>query len=231
MSSRGRVAGTVAIVTRGHIDYRTVACLVATEWRIHGAGPINLDIIPGSILPTQRNMAANTFQGEWLLFIDDDMVWPPEAVQALVASWRSLRDPLAIVGALCFARNAPYPHTLRGREWRTGLEALPVTPGLVEVDATGCAFLLIPRSAFDAVARVGTVDVELPGAIGSKQRVHVGSEPFMWSGRSIDIAEDFGFCIAARAAGCRVYVDTRIEIGHLAEGLPITRRWHGRSEP
>jgi hypothetical protein len=40
------------------------------------------------------------------------------------------------------------------------------------------------------------------------------SQFFKWEGV---LGEDLRFCQDAKAAGCRIYVDTRLKIGHMAE--------------
>jgi hypothetical protein len=79
---------------------------------------------------------------------------------------------------------------------------------IVEVDATGCAFLLVPKTALEAIA-----ESEMPPY---EERVKLNSPPqfFSWTGK---MGEDLRFCSDFKAKGGRIFVDTRIEIGHISE--------------
>jgi hypothetical protein len=155
-------------------------------------------------------------RGKYLIFVDDDMVWQPDAIGRLVASYHELLtdDPFLapfMLGGLCFRRSQPYQPTLYMRESPTDgpynfLEDW--SDGYVEVDATGCAFLLIPVEVFEAIAGTAMPSFE--------QREKLGGLPsfFRWERK---YGEDIQFCQDAKAAGVRIFVDTRIEVGHIAE--------------
>ena len=125
-----------------------------------------------------------------LMFIDDDMTFDRDAVRRL------LTHDLPIVGGLCHNRRPPYPPILihdspRGFEFQ-----YDYPEGLVEVDATGAAFLLVKREVFEAIR------AEFPD-----------EEPWRPKG----VSEDVSFCRRAREAGFKVFVDTTIKIGHVGE--------------
>jgi hypothetical protein len=71
--------------------------------------------------------------------------------------------------------------------------------GLQEVDATGCHCLLVHRSVFETI-----------------QSEH----PYRWFREDLIAedtisGEDIWFCIEARKAGFPLFVDTRLESGHV----------------
>jgi hypothetical protein len=107
--------GTVSIPVRDHINAATATALTHTDWSwIPNGKYVNRNIIQGNILPLQRNGAVQRMLGDWLIFIDDDMVWDPGDIGRLVAA----RDEVDadIMGALCFRRSAPFQPTLFVRE-------------------------------------------------------------------------------------------------------------------
>lgn len=218
------VAGTVALVVRDFINAATATALHYTDlssW-VEGGRTIAWHTFQGGVLPLQRNQAVWRLKGDWLLFIDDDMVWQRDAVGQLVKSWQELRDPLAMMGGLCFRRSAPYAPTMFMREQhdRGAYNFLEDwTADIVEVDATGCAFLLIPKAVFEAIAGTPFPPYDV------RRTLDHGPEFFRWQG---GIGEDLRFCQDAKAAGCRIYVDTRIEIGHISE-VVIDKRDFWRS--
>ena len=136
-----------------------------------------------------------------ILWIDDDMVFPPHAFRRL------LSYDLPIVGGLCHNRRQPYQPILArlfDPEWGLAEGAhgwiYDYPPDTrIEVDATGGAFLLVKREVFEAIS--------------AKFGEQSWWQPFP------DATEDFSFCRRARACGYRVIVDTGLPIGHLAEVL------------
>jgi hypothetical protein len=207
--------GTIALPVRDHLNSATVTSLLQTDWSFVGSEhSMDRLIIQGNILPLQRNEAIQRMRGEFLLFVDDDMVWQPDAVGRLVDTYTELAEQFTeplIVGGLCFRRTPPHNPTLYVRElpndgpynflekWATDI---------VEVDATGMAFTLISKAAIEAVAEAEMPPLEV--------RQHMAGPPafFHWTGR---MGEDLRFCADAKAKGVRIFVDTRIEIGHIGE--------------
>ena len=151
-----------------------------------------------------------------LLWIDDDMIFRSDAVPKLIA------HDLPIVGGLCFNRHHPYNPVLlydppKGCEDAGFLFRYewPQPPGLLEVDATGAAFLLTKREVFEKIA----------------ENLKPDEGPFTQGGWG----EDVSFCRRARAAGYKVMVDTSIEIGHVGEVVVAeafaTRNRQGKLNP
>lgn len=134
-----------------------------------------------------------------LLWIDDDMVFKPDALQRLLA------HDLPIVGGLCHNRRAPYMPILLYKSPASGSEAnhaylyrYDYPKGLVEVDATGGAFLLVKMEVFEAI---------------EQKFATPGEGPFSQRGSG----EDVSFCERAKLCGYPIYVDTTVEIGHIGE--------------
>jgi len=218
MRREGEPIGSIVIPTRDHINAATMTSVVMSDFRWLPEGTtVDHNIIQGSILTSQRNEGIQRMRGDWILFIDDDMVWHPDAIGKLVAA-REEHD-LDMIGGLCFRRSEPYAPTLYMRENPTGggynfLERWDPDQ-IVEVDATGAAFLLIHKRVFEMIAGGPMPPHE--------HRVREGGPPpnfFRWEGT---LGEDLRFCQDAKAAGARIWVHTGIEIGHVAERT-ITHR-------
>jgi GT2 family glycosyltransferase len=157
---------------------------------------------------------------DWLWMLDQDATFPPAMLDYLLAVADPLERP--IIGALA--------HQYRGKTdenfepiCENGVQVREVLPtmyrtewgpdgewvgyreitryelGLQQVDATGAHCLLVHRSVFEAIK---------------------SDHPYRWF-REDEIApdtiagEDIWFCIEARKAGFPIFVDTRLESGHV----------------
>ncbi len=206
----GIEVGTICFPVRDHLAAATTTALVGTD--LHSWIPpnasISRQIIQGNNLVLSRNEAIQRMRGDWLVFIDDDMVWAADAVKNLVQA--AQENDLDILGGLCFRRSAPFQPTLYMREQATSgaynfLEDW--SSDIVEVDATGMAFIYIHKRAFEKIAGSPMPPLEVRDRQGPPNF-------FRWEGQ---LGEDLRFCQDAKAAGLRIFVDTRIEIGHVAE--------------
>lgn len=218
-------AGTIGIPVRDHLNASTVTALITTALTpgsLQGDRSVDVNIVQGSILTAQRNLLVQRMRGDWLLFIDDDMVWQPQDLVRII-ELRAQFD-LDVLGGLCFQRSAPYQPTMYMRERKDGgaynfLERWE--PGsIVEVDATGLAFLVVHRRVFERIVRhvEDRPDWVMPPF---EERIHQAPPNFFrWHGR---YGEDLQFCQDARASGSSIYVATDLEIGHIAE-VTITKR-------
>lgn len=210
----GLPIGTVAIPTRDNVSAALFISLMNTDWSFLPPNrPINWSIIQGSILPAQRNELVQRMQGDWILFIDSDMSFPTTAIQALIAA-REEGD-YDILGGLCFQRVPPHQPTMYMREQPTSGGYLFLEDwdsDVVEVDGTGLAFVIIHRRVFERL--VQQLD-ERPDFIWPPLFERLKTRPpdfFRWIG---GVGEDLRFCQDAKATGSRIFVDTRIEIGHV----------------
>lgn len=212
MRRDGEPLGTVVIPTRDHMNAATVTSLVMSDFRWLPPGTtVDHNIVQGSILTSQRNEGIQRMRGDWVLYIDDDMVWNPDAIGRLVEA-REEHD-LDMIGGLCFRRSEPFAPTLYMREQSGAggynfLESWPEEE-IVEVDATGAAFLLIHKRVFEMIAGGPMPPYE--------HRMREGGPPpnyFRWEGT---MGEDLRFCQDAKAAGARIWVHTGIPIGHVTE--------------
>ncbi len=161
-------------------------------------GGLGLGIQVGTYVHVARQMlaqAALTNDSDYLLFIDSDMRFPPDALIQLLV------HQLPMVGINYVARMYP-PRYLAVKTAADIddpdskgliLETLPESEGLEQVDAVGFGLVLIRRDVFEA----------LP-----KPREHGPWWWYQWMpAHGAQIGEDMYFCRAVRKAGIQIMVD------------------------
>ncbi|GAG27507.1 unnamed protein product, partial [marine sediment metagenome] len=123
-----------------------------------------------------------------LLFLDADMVYPPDSITRLLA------HNVDIVSALMFKRLPNFEPILFTGDKYNMTQIDPVPDGLVEVAATGTGCLLINTKVFDAI-----------------------EPPWFEFGQNNGkpVGEDINFCYNAKDAGFKIYVDTTVRTEHL----------------
>lgn len=155
-----------------------------------------------------RNAVTERFlsrpEGEWLLWIDADMQWEPDAIERLLAVADPTERP--IVGGLCFgmAGERMWPTIYQWAQLDTGLTTVRVgsypADTVLRCAATGAAFVLIHRTALETIRARG-----FSAAFPWFQETELEGKP---------VGEDITFCIRAGLCGLPVYVHTGVEIGH-----------------
>lgn len=207
-----RCVGTIAMVTRDNVAAPTTISFLMTDLGFLKPGEyVQRFIIQGNVLVFQRNECIQKMDGDWILFVDSDMTWQPSDLRTLVETQQ--RWDLDVVGGLCFQRAAPYQPTMyrKAANEEHGYTFLEEwTPdAAVEVDATGMAFCLIHKRVFDRILRQNTGE----GFPALEIRRNMPPPPFFkWTG---EYGEDFQFCREVKEAGCRIFVDTSVKVGHI----------------
>lgn len=185
---------------------------------VAGATPVDGAIVfaSGPNICTARNRVVNQFlAGEtapWLLMADTDMVFTRDALDRLIDAAHPADRP--IVGGLCYQRNdagdvvptlfqidedARPARFRRMEHWPDG--------ELVQVAATGAAFLLCHR---DALAKIAA-EAACPGAPWFRETP---------TGTPLQIlGEDTTFFLTAGMAGVPCYVHTGIKVGHVKQTM------------
>lgn len=181
----------VAILTRE---------LVATAWSKgfrELAIPANstYSFITGMPFDHARNTACQTALDhgfQYLFFLDDDVVPPPNTIHQLI----SLN--LDIVSGLYYRRAMPI-HPVALVESKEGPSPVPLSnlEGIQKVDFVGAGCLLIKRHVLEKMHKPWfewTLDKEIPGR---------------------KLSEDFEFCRRAKMHGFDIHVDTRLKCKHI----------------
>lgn len=179
-------------------------------WRTVAGHP-GLEIIDmgsGPMIASARNEIALTFlsqtQADWLLMVDADMAFHPKQIDRLLEHANPSSTP--IIGGLCFVvgRTGILEPTIKVTDpVDGGLKVVWDYPedALVGCDATGCAFLMVHRSVFEALLQTYG-DHAYPFFADTMH----GAIPW---------GEDVTFCIRARQHGYPVKVHTGISVGHV----------------
>lgn len=142
---------------------------------------------------------------DWLLWIDSDMSFEHNAVDMLLRAGDAVDRP--IVGGLCFGASGDklFPtiyhlgHDAQGHMTTIRVDDYP-RDQLVEVDATGAAFLMIHRTVLEKM-RAEQFNVTFPFF----QETELNGQP---------AGEDLTFCLRSRLLGFPIFVDTRVKVGH-----------------
>lgn len=156
----------------------------------------------GSSAPNGRNrlvLAAQQSGAEWIFWVDDDMVFPPEALLRLLAHGKDM------VGAT-YNRRAP-PFDTMGK-WAATDFTKPGPVGIVPASMIPTGLLLTRTEIFSWI--------EAPWFY----------EEHLWDKRSEANpagvkTEDVVFCERAVAAGIQPYIDFDLtfEVGHIGERI------------
>lgn len=140
-------------------------------------------------------------EADYLYFVDSDMIMHPKTVEHLIKCEQD------IVSTMFFKRTYPYqPCFYSEISIDENNKATLFAPtvwskqGLHECDATGLASTLISKRVLKALKGKDVFTHPSPG-----------------------IGEDIAFCLHARDAGFKTYVDTRMETGHIGR-IVITEK-------
>jgi glycosyltransferase involved in cell wall biosynthesis len=154
----------------------------------------------GLQLPFARNRIVDEAlenNSDYLLFLDADMIFPPDLLTRLVF------HNVDIVNALAFRRIEPhYPCIFKWNENEHCYETMTYYGGLQEVDACGMCSILIRMDVFRKLKK-----------------------PWYYYRDNL-FSSDLTFCENCRKEGFKVYVDTDLKIGHLGAENVITEEYY-----
>lgn len=246
--------GLLAMTSPGSIRVETAMAMAGTmKLCMERQLPITMQHFGGSLVDKARNDAARaclTGGHGYVLYIDGDMVFNPDAVFAIVQSAYTPRaQQFDVIGGYCVLRGGAIPTIDTG----TGTwESHYPQSGVMEVIRTGAAFLLVKRHVFeklpapwfstrqpmrwldamtemDNLARTKLHGVNpfrnLPDSPWETLMEQASKDSQSQTGVQYEIGEDSGFCDRAKAHGFRIAVDTDIPIGHI-DSIVLTGDTH-----
>lgn len=178
---------------------------------------------------------------DWLLWIDTDMGFEPDALDRLLAVADPVKRP--VVGGLCFVQRQ-YAHDGMNGFWTrptptlwdwqenseggSGFLYVPIYPvnAVMRVAATGSAFILIHRSVFE---RIAEHEVERDGEAVKLGPVWYNQTPAP-DGQLL--GEDMSFCVRCALVDVPVYVHTGVRTSHYkAQWLQEVDHWRRYEAP
>jgi len=188
----------------------TMGC-IETAQKNEGTSPryeffwFNVGEIHVAFAREQLAALARQYKCDYLFMIDDDMLAPPDLF------YRLAKHDVDVVAALAFTRNPPHRPviyaTREGYDKVSGKdyfqnETVYNYPrnSLVECDAVGFGAVLIKTAVFDKL--------EAPIFFGEH-----------------GTGEDVLFCIRAKKAGARIFMDTSVKLGHLTHHGIVTEEY------
>lgn len=188
--------------------------------KIPEGAQIRYGMILNSLVYDARNaLAAQAVKEDtdFILWLDSDMTFSPSLLVDLLA------DDKDIVSGLCFRRRPPFSPTLyktlradRERPERNAHEKYDDYPKdtLFEVEGCGMAAVLMKTD----VLRKITLHEFVPGK--------ANMPPFA---PILGYGEDLSFCVRAREAGCSIWCDSRVKVGHLGVVVIDEQAWEARN--
>ncbi|MGH9389271.1 MAG: hypothetical protein ACRD1Z_06615, partial [Vicinamibacteria bacterium] len=193
----------IGVPTVGAIDPRFYSCSMELV-RPNGT---MVAVPPRAVTDVARNAicrAAIDRGFSHVLFIDDDMTFPPNLLVRLLTL--SIEHPeFDAIAALAFARHAPH-HPMIYRRKEPGSPLFSTVKefgkGLVEVDGMATAGFLL---RIESLKRI-----EYPWF----EYLYINGQRY---------TEDLSFCLKMKDAGARFACDTDLEMGHLADRREIRR--------
>lgn len=234
--------GLVIMTTHGSVTMESVDSWSASRALFAKMGIENVpfQMVHGALVDKARNDAVGQLLSNklsWILQIDADMMWQPDApLHLLATAYRDL--PWAdMVGAWCPLRGFPFLPTIDpgSGTWE------PIEPGQgpKEVMRTGGAFVLVKRHVYERMTppwygernAMRPLDALLEIDNYANQKFD-GQNPLRaareWNilercamedagrgGGGAVVGEDSGFCDRARALGFRIVVNTDVVVQHV----------------
>lgn len=240
-------SGFIVVTTYGMLTHQTTQCLMAARSFTEKQGLTNIEwtTLPGALVEKARNEAVRQMLAKghgWLLFIDGDCTFEPNAILTLIQSAYGEMPQADAMGAWCPLRGDLALPTIDSgtgtwESWYPG-------SGIVPVMRTGGAFLLVKRHVFEAMKdpwfrmRVPSRAVDDFAGIDNWMRMKFnGQNPFrdqmpeIWDKAfkcatddpsivaenfvPVEVGEDSGACDRMKLAGFQIFVNTNIACGHV----------------
>jgi hypothetical protein len=171
-----------------------------------------------AMIDRARGMQATAFledtDFDMLLFIDADIVFLPKAIEQIV---KSVQETGSVVCG---------PYSKRSEKGDLPIVALSAdniiigpVGGLVEVRWAPTGFMCIPRQVLEKLA-----STMRKSRVRADIKIYTFFMPFNYEppedpGELVDLSEDFAFCERARQQGFKIWLDTRIQLGHVGSKI------------
>lgn len=216
----------------GKVDQPFMQCV------LHTLGSISIipfiDFMPGDSLVNRarNNLAHNFLNGypglkdgkptkilyDWLLFIDTDLIFQPDAVTKLYE--------LAVrKGPGIYAGTYPIKQLKPKVVFNNMPGCFPDAEGIVEVREAGTGFMLIHRDVFTKMIEKFSDEMRFETDMGDQGGPRTIKYDFFTVGVRTDpllgykrfLSEDWYFCQRWREMGGKVWMHTKIQCGHIGQ--------------
>jgi len=177
-------AGTIGIAANETGRYVVFAmCLAAIQSPPYSqiAWAIGSDVVN-----SRNNLVEDRMVGDWMWFMDDDHAFAPDMLTRLL-DWN-----VEVVAPLCLMRQKPFSPVAQFDGSSINMQEIP-SEGLIEVDKTGTAGMLVRKSVFDKI------------------RAAYGGKIFQ---KNEDISEDYLFCNKLNELNIPIHIDCGQILGH-----------------
>ena len=190
----------VGICAYGGFPPETVASLLSLNAR--SKTPLQIHIAAYTYIHVARtNLLHEAIEAEatHLMFIDNDMTFPPDAIDRLIAQEKD------IIGGLYKKRIEPHDSVVKIRSENRLIDP-PIQSKTYKVDVIGTGFMLINMNVFNRM--------KPPFFYHGK-----GEEFGLKQNELYDLGEDTTFCLKARECGIDIWCDPTLDIGHIAQKI------------
>lgn len=209
----------IGMPTSSHVHYEFTSSLFHLAFKAYKHYNHKLAIetmfVEGVRTDRNRNQIVERFmQGgfDYLLFLDTDMVYPPDTLIKYIESGKDL------IGGVYFKRSTPhFPVVYRKQEAGKFVPIDPLSYGynqLVEVDGLGTGGMLISRNVFEAIEAQGK---EYWFKYSDNYHLHNTGER--------QATHDLVFCEIAQSAGIQPYLHTGVRMGHISSHVVTHTNW------
>jgi predicted O-methyltransferase YrrM len=172
--------------------------------KLHGG----LIIYRTPLISAGRNFIVKYCDSDYLMFIDSDMIFPPDGV------WRLIERDKDIIGGLYYGKNTPNKPIIYNINENDRFEfILDIPKEPFELDGIGTGFMLIKRKVLDAFTPEVCAKLGKPFNLRQKPD---GSEE----------GEDLAFCRRAKTLGFEVWCDPTITLGHVGHEIYDHRHYN-----
>ena len=208
----GNMKTMVAMPCMEAIQTETVRSLLLMK----PVGDVQYELLSCSLVYKSRTdlaLMALAYGVDYVLWIDSDMVFPPNLMEDLMADMAEGRD---IVAGVCHMRRPPYRPVFYKtlRQGMTPAENVSEhyddypTDGPFTVEGCGFGLVMMRTSVIQAVV----------------DKYHELFSPLRGYG------EDLSFCIRARGCGYDIWVDPKLQIGHKASAIVTNKTFEAYRE-
>lgn len=180
--------------------------------------PMNMRTGTGALIVQNRNFAVRLFLDrtphEWLMFVDTDMGFEATAIHRLLDAADPVTAPF--VGGLCFAHMEASYDGMNGHRFTV----VPTMYRIGNVVETGharlCYYGEYPQDTMVQVAATGAAFMLVHRSVLENVRAKYGDT---WFNQIVDedgdiVGEDFSFCLKVGAQGFPMFVHTGVKTSH-----------------